>query len=192
MYHLNVKTATSGEIVFSDLFFNDEENLEFNYANSKGLFLQHFRFIFNEEKGALDLKSEDGKLLRLKLEEVQVEELKGIRKEVRASIVNFYKKILKGEEQLFFLPTLLEDFPYIITSPTIIKAEIQSPKYEKALLYVFSDKILKSKKMQPLGISDAESMHRVLGEKIRRENYQPNIEFEGIPVICLPWQEVVS
>lgn len=174
------------EAIFSGLFLNEDEELEFAATNIDSL--KKHTYVFNEEKGTLEV----GKW-SIKLEEEQVEKLKEIKNETRQDIINLYKKILKGEEDLLFLDITNDKYPYVITSKSILEAKIRSFKYQKALMYVFSEEVLKKyKKKTRFNFKNYEEFQKELGEKIKERSLTPNKKYEGQDVLALKWKQIVN
>lgn len=191
MYKLKVKTK-NGEIYFSNLIFNDNEELEFTSISIDSDLLDRYSCVFNEEREKLELRCKKGKDLLIKLSNEQVNELKEIKNKIHSKIIHLYTNILNGKEELFFLETGLKDFPYVITSPTILDSKISSPKYNNALLYVFSEDVLDSRKRQvDFSFNNYESFQQNLGRLVKKRNFKPNKKVEGQNILVLKWHDLV-
>lgn len=178
-------------VVFSRLILNQQEELELAEANVD--FLSNHRFVFNEEKETLETISNFSISMVIELEKEEIKELKNIKRQARASINSFYKGLLDGSEEFLLLNTKAKEFPYIITSQAILDAEVSSPKYENAMEYVFSDKILKMKnKKRDFEFTNHEEFQRELGQKVKKKKLESDYNFKGQRALKLKWDELVS
>lgn len=179
-----------GVAVFSGLFFNENNKLEFKNSNLS--IFKNKKILFDEEHESLMITGFEKKVfLRLSPEDVQ--DLIGFEREVRSELVSLYKDIINGKEKLLCLETGHEKYPYLTTTETILNNGIYSPKYSMALNYAFSNENLKNFN---IGIypnfKDYTDMQIRLGEAIKRLNLVPNYNYEGIKVIQTTLKEILK
>lgn len=181
MYHLIVR-GKKEKALFSGLIFNDNKQLEFTSCNLP--FFKNKTFVFDEEKGGLWVKGTEEKIL-IRISTEQVLELLEIKNKIMEELSVLYKNILAGEEKLICLNIGVEGYSYLITTETILEAEIYSPKYIKALEYSFSDKCLKkylNLESYP-HFQNYEDMQERLGKAIINLGLKPNDAYNGEEVI---------
>lgn len=186
---LEVK-GKKGVAIFSGLFFNEDNKLEFRYSNLP--MFKNKRIIFDKEHESLLIIGFDKKVyIRLSPENVQALNL--FEKEIRNELVSLYKDITTGKEQLLCFNTGYDKYPYLITTETILENGKYSPKYSMALEYSFSNKNLKNFN---IGIypdfKNYDDMQKRLGEAILKLNLKPNYSYKGTKVIKTTLKEILK
>jgi len=186
---LEVK-GKKGVAIFSGLFFNEDNKLEFRYSNLP--MFKNKRIIFDKEHESLLIIGFDKKVyIRLSPENVQALNL--FEKEIRNELVSLYKDITTGKEQLLCLNTGYDKYPYLITTETILENGEYSPKYSMALEYAFSDKNLKN---YNIGIypnfKDYTDMQMKLGRAVENLKLSPNYSYGGTKVVKTTLKEILK
>lgn len=186
---LEVK-GKKGVAIFSGLFFNEDNKLEFRYSNLP--MFKDKRILYDSERESLLVKGFDKKVyIRLSPEDVQ--SLNKFEQEIRNSLISLYKDITIGKEKLLCLETGLDEYPYLITTETILENGEYSPKYSMALEYSFSNKNLKNFN---IGIypdfKNYDDMQKRLGEAIFKLNLKPNYSYKGTKVIKTTLKEILK
>lgn len=186
---LEVK-GKKGVAIFSGLFFNEDNKLEFRYSNLP--MFKDKRILYDSERESLLVKGFDKKVyIRLSPEDVQ--SLNKFEQEIRNSLISLYKDITIGKEKLLCLETGLDEYPYLITTETILENGEYSPKYSMALEYAFSDKNLKN---YNIGIypnfKDYTDMQMKLGRAVEKLKLSPNYSYKGTKVIKTTLKEILK
>ncbi len=193
MYKIKAK-VNGKEEVFSGLVMSRDENLEFSKNSNE--FLDRFRFSFNEKAKRLEsltTSSEPGIFIAIKLSDQQIDKLVKIKKETRGIIIKFVNDILSGKEELLLLEMPGDDYPYLITSETALDSKVKSPKYDEAIQYVFSDKVLEvNNKKIDFQFSNYEEFQRELGQEIKKRNLKANYDYKGQKALKLKWGDIVK
>jgi len=174
-----------GNATFSGLILNDNKKLEFRYCSLpiKG------KIIFDEKKKGLLL--ERGNLL-ISLNKEDSKKLFEIENKIKREISSLYKDIISGKEKLMLFKVDTENYPYLITTKTILESEIYSPKYVKALEYAFSDKCLKEFNIGIYpGFKNYDDMQKKIGEKVLSLGLKTNSIYRGEKVISITLKEIL-
>lgn len=150
----------SGEAVFFNPIYNIDNKIEFKDSNlfdSEGI-----SYVVDDTNSFVQVLGL-GRTVSIKIPDEKKEELINWKKSV-VSKLSFYKRIVSGEEELICFPLDLDDFPYLITSKTILDNRMISPKFTKGLEYAFSDDFLKANGLSNLpNFKNYEDMQKRLG-----------------------------
>lgn len=177
-----------GPVLFYDLILNDDLELEFR-RNSFNLF-KGKTVVFKEDRDALLVK-EMGSLIPIGSDNSR--KLKEVLDTLVLEISSLYRNILMGQEPVLLTESGLDDFPYIMTTPTILESKIYSPKYLKALEYAFSDECLKRIDVNICpGFKDYSDMQRKVGSMVKKLNLKPNYTYKGNKVIKTTLRELLT
>lgn len=156
-------TGVNGEDgKFSSPFINDKKELEFKYCS------------FYEGKVTLDIERkglllENGKrkvLLRLKSENEDVyNEMLIVRNLILMDLRELTKRYKEGSEDLIAFPYENEQYPFLITTQSILDNGIFSTKYSKSVLYFLNEEF--KKRGKPV-VASYESMLETVGKAIQK------------------------
>lgn len=183
-----VVKGKKGDGKFSGLILNSEGKLEFKQSNIFSY--SEISFVFDEEREGLQMAGIKENVL-IKLTKENVDKLIAFKKEITKSLNGLFKNIISGEEKLICYPLELEEYPYFITTETIIKEGMYSPKYTKGLEYAFSDVCLKKFEIDKLpGFKDYGDLQKRLGEAIVGLKLE-EVDYQGEKVIITTLKEVL-
>lgn len=187
---LSLKGKDKGKnIDFGGLFLNSDGILEFRYSNvftHPGL-----SYLYSEDKKAIEIQGLD-KSIFIKLPEKEANKLMEFKKEVINKLGNLYKSIVSGKEKLICFPIGLDDFPYLITTDTILNEAEYSSKYTEALRYAFSDKCLRDFDIGRYpGFEGYEDMQKRLGEAVVKLGLKPT-NYNGEEAVITTLLEIIE
>lgn len=189
MHTLSVK-GKKGVAVFSGLIFNEENQLEFTNCNLPFLSKESFVVDTNSSKLVSDIGN---RKVEIKIPDDEIGRFKELEIKISKELISLYKNILSGEEPLLCFYMGLEDYPYYITTPTILKADIYSSKYTKALEYAFSDECLKR---FDIGIypnfKDYDDLQRRLGKAVELLKVKDGYIYKGDKIIKTTLKEIIK
>lgn len=176
------------DVVFNQVELNQYKQLEFKNST---LPFQVENIVFDEEKKALCLVLGKKKVF-IKLSQKDIKNLLSLRNWLLKDIGTFYRDIIKGKENLILFPVDLDDCPYIATSEVILDRGHYSPKYNEALLYVFSNECIKNLGInKKLNIKDFKNLHKELSEAALKLELKP-IEYKEEKAIITTYSEILG
>lgn len=122
----NLIMDENGDLVFTGSTFFTYSGLKYKYVKDEGLEIVGL----GEDRVVIKLYKND------------CDTLNACKKEFASELTSLYKDIVNGVEKLVCFETGLEDYPYHITTRTVLDKGIRSPKYIAGMLYAFSDECL--------------------------------------------------
>lgn len=188
MKRITVTGKNGQDFIFSNLIFNDDKELEFRHCSYKEF--SGRKIVFNKDSKSLIVEDFENPI---KLSVENNKYLLELEDMVSNQISSLYKNIVANKEELICFETGLKDFPYLITTPTLLESEIYSPKYVKALEYAFSDAVLKANNVGVYpGFKGYEDMQSKLGQTVVNMGLKPNYQYGNDKVIKTTLKELLG
>lgn len=148
--------------IFTLPFVNDEKELEFSYCS----FFDGKVTLHIEKKGLVLERGKRKFILLLKGEnEATFNEMLAVRNLILMDLRELTKRFQAGEEAIVAFPHENEQYPFLITTPSILDNGIYSTKYGKSILYFLNEELKKNGK--PM-VSTYESMLEIVGKAIQK------------------------
>ena len=178
--NLIINDGKGFEVVLSQIFYNDEKQLEFK-EGFKG-----FNQILNLDNMELELYSEGKKkfVYDLKDRKEFLEKARIFKRQIEADISAFYKNLLSGKEELICFPIETSTHKYLITTNTLLNNSALSIKYLKGFEYAVSIAFKNANEELSTGYSDIQQR---LGDIINSVNLKTElIDGEKVVKTTLP------
>lgn len=178
------------DFFFSGIFFNEENEVEFKNTNLS--IFKNKKIIYSKKHKGLLIFGFDKKVL-LRLSSENISKLDEFEKKIKNEIILLYKNITTGNEPLICLDLENDEYPYLITTKTILNNGQYSPKYIMALKYAFSNENLKKAniKIYP-NFKNYTDMQIRLNESIKKLKLTPNYNYKGTKAIKTTLKEVLK
>lgn len=132
------KTLAYNQIILSNFYLASTQELTFTASQGEtvlNLILKDNLLFIENSRARIRIK--DQGLINLATEQKQ-----NIIKDINC----LWKNILAGKEELLFFPLVEDDYPYFLTTPTILENGHFSIKYYEALVYAFNQGLKKQGK----------------------------------------------
>lgn len=147
---------------FNSPFINDNKELEFKYCS----FFEGKVTLDTERKGLLLESGKRKVLLMLKGKNEDVyNEMLIVRNLILMDLRELTKRFKEGSETLIAFPYENEQYPFLITTQSILDNGLYSTKYGKSVLYFLNEEF--KKKGKPV-VSSYESMLETVGKAIQK------------------------
>lgn len=173
------------EIEFGGLEIDDDLNMRFKTCSNNEFGIGPFTFIENKS-----MIISDNHFVRLTTEILN--ELKLIKAKFVEKINALYKDIVSGEEELMFIDLGLEDYPYLVTTKTILDEGDISPKYNKALEFSFSDRCFSNYQLgDSPKFKDFSDLQNRLSHTVKDMNLQ-EYKYEGEKVVYTTLKDLLG
>jgi hypothetical protein len=158
-----LKGKDGQEAVFSQPYVNDEKELEFKYCS-----FFSGKVLLNEEKRAIELQSGKKKVYILLRDENEglYNELIEVRKQILLDLRELNINFQSGKEPIYAIESGYEDYPFLITTPSIINNGQHSVKYEKAILYFINEGA--KKKGKKINIANYDHLLTTVGQALKK------------------------
>lgn len=160
-----LKGKNGQKVVFSAPYLNDEKELEFKFCS-----FFYGRVLVNRKKKAIELHSKKKKVfLLLKGENEKLFEVcLGIRKAIIDDLHVLTQNFRSGKEPIYAIESGNEQYPFLITTPTVLENGRYSIKYEKGLLFFLHDTAKKAGK--EIDVTDYEHLLKIAGKALAASN----------------------
>ena len=175
---------------FSGLIFNEENRLEFTNCNLP--FLSKESFIIDTNNSTL-VTGIGNRKVEIKIPNDEIKRFKELEVKISKELISLYKNIINGNEPLLCFYMGLKNYPYYITTPTILRADIYSSKYIKALEYAFSDECLKRFNIGVYpNFKDYDDMQKRLGNAVEFLKVKDGYIYKGDKIIKTTLKEIIK
>lgn len=158
-----LKGKNGKDAVFSQPYVNDERELEFKFCS-----FFSGKVLLNRDKKAIELQSGKKKIYILLREENEglFNELMEVRKQILLDLRELNQNFQSGKEPIYAIESGYEEYPFLITTPSIINNGQHSVKYEKAILYFINEGA--KKKGKRVNISNYETLLATVGQALQK------------------------
>lgn len=182
----NIKFENNGkEIEFGGMTISDDLLISFSKCSNKDFGPSPFVYI--ESKDVIASKK-----FVVELPKETIMELKAIKDKFSTKINSLYINIMNGSEELMLLDLDNKEYPYLTTTKTILEEGEISPKYNKALEFVFSDKCFNHYKLgESPAFKDFSDLQRRISSTAKGMNLQ-EYDYEGNKVRYTTFKELIG
>ncbi|MDF2879561.1 MAG: hypothetical protein K0R54_118 [Clostridiaceae bacterium] len=189
---LFLKGKNDFKLEFSEPYLNDDREIIFK--NSSLLCkLPNSEIIVNEDKKALEIRSYDKKILiSLDNYKAEMQEILSIKKLILKDLSILLKNYKEGNENIIAFNFEEENYPFYITTPTILKNGHYSIKYEKGLEYWIKERAMQlGKKLQFIDFNDLQKRAGMALAKANLKAFKKEKK-QNYEYYCISFDELIN